>query len=272
MKGIKRALLLVVMMWMGASAMAQEVKYYDRWNRMVDKSTADHYEVIDLQSDGSAFVKRYKMGDTLTSESHYKDFHRTEEGKSNRHGLSRDWHPNGQLAREGNYQNNKAEGQHTSWYKGGQKRYEEFFVNGELQDTLKGYYENGQLRRLEVYEAGKMLQGEVYAKDGNILPYYPAEQMPAFPGGERKMLKYLSTNIKYPKSAIKENASGLAVASFVVGKDGVIEDIVLIKSIHPAIDAEVVRLISAMPKWKAGTQEGEAVNVQYTLPVNFSIN
>lgn len=98
------------------------------------------------------------------------------------------------------------------------------------------------------------------------------ENMPEFPdGGMPGLMKYLSTNIRYPEAAHKAGTQGRVTVQFVVGKDGSIGDVKVIRGVDPTLDAEAIRVISSMPKWKPGTQKGEPVNVKYTVPVMFRL-
>jgi len=101
--------------------------------------------------------------------------------------------------------------------------------------------------------------------------YKTVEQKPEFPGGQDKLFKFLASNIEYPKNAKKNNIVGRVVAQFVVTKSGVINNIQITRSLSPECDAEVIRVIKAMPTWKPGTQSGKPVNVYYTLPVSFKL-
>lgn len=98
------------------------------------------------------------------------------------------------------------------------------------------------------------------------------EQMPAYPGGMGECLKFLAAQIKYPEEAVKAGVQGRVIAQFTVRKDGTLSDLKILRSIHPALDAEALRVIALMPKWQPGMQRGEAVNVRYTIPVSFSLN
>lgn len=98
------------------------------------------------------------------------------------------------------------------------------------------------------------------------------ENMPEFPdGGMPGLMKYLSTNIRYPEAAHKAGTQGRVTVQFVVGKDGSIGNVSILRGVDPALDAEAIRVISSMPKWKPGTQKGEPVNVKYTVPVMFRL-
>jgi len=102
-------------------------------------------------------------------------------------------------------------------------------------------------------------------------PYTYVEQMPTFPGGETEMLKYLAKNIRYPAAAQRAGVEGLVVLSFVVGRDGEISEIQVVKNLGAGTDEEAMRVVKSMPKWTPGKQNGRAVPVRYTLPVRFTI-
>lgn len=102
--------------------------------------------------------------------------------------------------------------------------------------------------------------------------YEVVEKMPEFPdGGMSGLMKYLSANIRYPEAAHKAGTQGRVTVQFVVGKDGSIGNVSILRGVDPALDAEAIRVISGMPKWKPGTQKGEPVNVKYTVPVMFRL-
>lgn len=101
--------------------------------------------------------------------------------------------------------------------------------------------------------------------------YDVVEKMPEFPGGMAELMKYLNSNIKYPVEAHKAGIQGRVVVSFVVNKDGTVKDAKIVRSVDKSIDAEALRVISAMPKWLPGYQDGKAVKVRYTVPVTFRL-
>lgn len=97
------------------------------------------------------------------------------------------------------------------------------------------------------------------------------EQKPQFPGGEAEMYKWLGSNIVYPPAAAEEGVSGRVVVEFVVGKDGSITNVHVVRQRHPALDKEALRVVKAMPKWIPGRNNGQPVKVTYTLPVTFKL-
>ena len=97
------------------------------------------------------------------------------------------------------------------------------------------------------------------------------EQMPEFPGGIKALLDYLCQNVKYPVDAEKQKIEGRVIANFVVETDGSISNVEVFRPVFPSLDAEAVRVLSAMPKWKPGMQSGKVVRVKYTVPISFNL-
>lgn len=102
--------------------------------------------------------------------------------------------------------------------------------------------------------------------------YDVVEQMPSFPGGISGLRTYLNQNIRYPAEAQENCVQGRVVVSFVVGKDGHISDVTVLRSVDPSLDKEAIRVIRNMPRWTPGKQGGEPVRVRYNVPVSFRLN
>ncbi len=94
-----------------------------------------------------------------------------------------------------------------------------------------------------------------------------AEQDPEYPGGREAMQRFIMSNFKYPEEAKVNGEQGTVYVQFVVYKDGTLGDVKVIKGVSESIDAEAVRVIKAMPKWKPGMQEGKCVNVMSIVPI-----
>lgn len=97
------------------------------------------------------------------------------------------------------------------------------------------------------------------------------EQMPQFPGGEAELLKWISTHIKYPAIAMENNVQGKVVVQFVVTRDGSIGEVKIARGKDPDLDKEAMRVVRTLPKFIPGKMNGQAVNVWYTLPINFKL-
>ena len=117
-------------------------------------------------------------------------------------------------------------------------------------------------------EKDKLVVGEK-APDEEV--HIVVEQPPSFPGGDAALMEYLNNNISYPAIAVDMNIQGKVTCSFVVGKDGSIQDVRVERSVDGSLDKEAVRVIKSMPRWIPGKQGGNAVTVKYYLPVTFRL-
>jgi TonB family protein len=100
-------------------------------------------------------------------------------------------------------------------------------------------------------------------------PLIFVEVMPEYPGGDQAMMDYFSKSIVYPEV---EDVQGSVIVNFVIDTTGKVTSTKILRSVHPLFDAEALRVVGAMPTWKAGTQQGKKVNVQYNLPIRFAYN
>ncbi len=100
---------------------------------------------------------------------------------------------------------------------------------------------------------------------------FDIQKPPSFPGGEGELLKYLAENIKYPPLARENNITGMVALTFVVGKDGQVRDVKIVRDIGGGCGKEAVRVVESMPKWIPGEANGNPVKVRFTLPVRFKL-
>ena len=114
-------------------------------------------------------------------------------------------------------------------------------------------------------------EGDIHVTDATDQVFEVVEEMPEFPGGMQAMMEYLAKNIRYPAKAHEANVQGRVITQFTVGKDGAIRDAKVVRSVSPELDAEALRVISAMPNWKPGKQGGKAVATRFTVPVVFRL-
>lgn len=101
--------------------------------------------------------------------------------------------------------------------------------------------------------------------------FYAIEQMPQFPGGSQAMMRYLVENVKYPVQAREAGKEGTVLVNFQVNPRGKIRNAAIRETVDPALDAEALRVINGMPDWIPGKQNGKAVEVAYSIPVQFSL-
>ena len=97
------------------------------------------------------------------------------------------------------------------------------------------------------------------------------EVMPSFPGGQAALLQYLNSHVKYPVVGQENGIQGRVTISFVVERDGSITDVKVARSVDPSLDKEAARVVSSMPRWTPGKQNGSAVRVKFNVPVVFRL-
>jgi TonB family protein len=95
------------------------------------------------------------------------------------------------------------------------------------------------------------------------------EKMPEYPGGDLALRKFIAQNVSYPVDAQKQRIQGKVYVTFVININGDVEQARVARGVHPSLDAEALRVVKAMKKWTPGMQDGEKVNVNYTVPINF---
>lgn len=100
--------------------------------------------------------------------------------------------------------------------------------------------------------------------------YDRVEVMPEYPGGMGALFQYLGDNVAYPKTAQEAGIGGRVLVAFVIDREGNVVEPAIAQSIDPALDAEALRVVKAMPRWTPGKQDGKTVRVKFTLPIQFN--
>lgn len=134
------------------------------------------------------------------------------------------------------------------------------------------WYKAEEVAKNEKNKPESAQQPQTGVKNNTVEPVFTVvEEMPEYPGGMSELMKFIAQNIKYPADALQGKVEGRVIARFVVCKDGSISDIEIMRSVSPSLDAEAVRVLKLMPKWKPGRQRGRAVPVKFTVPVTFRL-
>ncbi len=142
--------------------------------------------------------------------------------------------------------------------------------NVDVQDDLDINVEDDQKTEVGNFVA-PVDDGEVVAVvEAEIFTI--VEEQPGFPGGESALMDYLKNNIKYPQLARESNIQGTVFVTFVVEPNGSISNVKVLRGIGGGCDEEAVRVIKNMPKWNPGIQRGEAVRVQFNMPIKFALD
>lgn len=120
-----------------------------------------------------------------------------------------------------------------------------------------------------VQEAVVVKEPEPAPKEEEI--FQAVEQQAEFPGGTQALMKWLSSNIRYPEAAQQNDVQGRVIVKFVVEKDGSVSQAQILKGVDKDLDKEALRVVNKMPKWQAGKNNGVSVRSYFTLPVQFRL-
>jgi TonB family protein len=183
-----------------------------------------------------------------------------------------DWilyYENGNVQEKRSYNDNgKKHGVWKAWDLDSNLLYEKPYVNGVLEGECVYYFPDGKIKGRAKYEAGKKVEGEDFITDGTDF----IEVDPQFVGGDEAIIGFIVEHIRYPEKSAKKGHQGISYISFVVNKDGSLQDIEVLRSSgFKALDQEAMRVVRLMPNWIPGKQNGKLVRVRYTLPIHFQI-
>lgn len=154
------------------------------------------------------------------------------------------------------------------------------YMEGTTQD-VRQFVATPEIKNRVVYEykyrdgekAGVLLTNVVQfaeATQNDDKVFMVVEQQPEFTGGYDAMTAFLRDNIKYPEQALKNGESGTVYVSMIINQDGTVSDAKVLRGVSQSIDAEAVRVISIMPRWKPGMQNGRPVKVRFNVPIKFN--
>ncbi len=135
---------------------------------------------------------------------------------------------------------------------------------------VSSFWKDGQLRRLDHYAKDSLTSRSCFKPDGTPDTWYPLLTEPRFKGGMDSLYVYLRTNLRYPKKALRKDVVGKVNISFIVDRDGKIVEARVVRPVEPALDAEALRVVRAMPPWEPGKADDIPIPGRYTLPVVFS--
>ncbi|TCD00381.1 energy transducer TonB [Pedobacter psychroterrae] len=153
----------------------------------------------------------------------------------------------------------------------------DYFKTGEVQmtGTFKSlspevkdgdfiwYHQNGRKQTVTNYKDNATTSTKSWDEEGVEIINVP----PEYPGGMQALYKYIGAKFVYPKG-LNPKPIGKINLSFVIDKDGSITDITVVESMHELLDAEAVRVLQRVPRWKPGTQNGKPVRVKYNIPLS----
>lgn len=160
------------------------------------------------------------------------------------------------------------------------KKEDEIKSQDELKDENKAFGQKDNDEGVTDRNLTKTLKNEVVVDEVKPVEekkaepeqvFKSVEQMPTFPGGDAALMKYLSSHLQYPTMAQENGVQGTVVVQFVVTKTGKVGEVKVVRSVDRDLDKEATRVCRSLPNFVPGRQNGQAVNVWYTLPVKFKL-
>jgi protein TonB len=128
-----------------------------------------------------------------------------------------------------------------------------------------------EVRNETVIEEVVQIAAEVQEAEPEQEVFYVVEESPMFPGGDAEIQRYIGENVVYPEVAKENNIQGRVVLKFCVTETGGVDLVSILKGVDPELDAEVMRVVKTLPKFKPGKQGGKPVRVWYTIPILFKL-
>jgi TonB family protein len=285
---LMKTLLTLLLVALGPCTIAQtspySKKFFDReWKVVTDSSNASYYRVIEKKDSNDFIMKDYYISGAIEM-------------------LARCSELNPKLRLEGTI---------IWYYENGNIKEKCDYINGDRQGDCFGYYQNGKLRVQMKYGKKEHTYARYLSEKGvDLLPngdgivredssaqrmnfmqirnylnvafyqvffpkydmiYILAEKLPEYIGGSEKLAKDLVKNVVYPERAKNAGITGTAFVQFVVGKDGYLKDLSVIKGFDYECDVAALQATMKLSRWSPGRQDGKAVAVKFVLPVKFDV-
>lgn len=208
---------------------------------MVNRADATYYKIF-FNKNGEASIteKTFYSNNTLRSVIHFESKNRLKKMDT-----SKAFYANGKL----------------HWFKAYNK------INEAV--ILKQFHLNGQLKRIEWYRDNQFYKGKKYNNSGKRVRFSQFNQAAKYSGGPARMIAYLNRTIKYPKTALENNIVGTVYVGFIVTTKGDIINTEIIKSDHPVLNAEAIRVVKIMKQWIPGKINDKPVNSRISIPITF---
>ena len=151
------------------------------------------------------------------------------------------------------------------------EKVEALFTPYDIREIVEDDVEIEDEIEIEDTESDEDVEIEIEEEDDEEF-FMVVENMPEFPGGDLGLMKYIQKNVKYPAIAKEYNITGKVYVSFIVDKKGSVTNVKIVRGVDKNLDAEAMRVVKSLPKYKPGKQRGESVRVMFTIPINFTLN
>jgi TonB family protein len=179
---------------------------------------------------------------------------------------------NGDSTYLGTYANGLLNGKEMSWHPTGEKFTERNMKDGKFDGNAEYFFPNGQMSAKLLYSEGEIKNESYWNEDGSpMTKIKDANRHAEYPGGKDKFNEYVARSLIYPKNLRNLGIQGRVVLSFSVQKDGSLADIKVVKSAHPDLDKEAIRVIEKSKKWLPGKDFNQTFSERLVFPVTFRL-
>ncbi|UYZ63151.1 energy transducer TonB [Hymenobacter weizhouensis] len=257
--------------------------------------SATHYRIIDRKNEllGTYSMREYALDGTLQLRGMLSSI-----DPPVRNGLFTWYHAGGGKAGQAHYRNDEADGLYVGWYedgrvsqrgeyadgqrvgrwitvhRNGQKRSEGRYNAGRPVGEWRYYYDTGQLSAIEMPDRkGKPLALAFFNEDGS--PYMGklhTRVLPEFPGGQAALLSYIARTTTYPKNSRRKGITGAVHVSYMVGEDGRVSQVRVVRGLSPDADQEARRVVASLPAFQPGREYNVPTAMTFTIPIYFAPN
>lgn len=282
-------------------------KFVKKYKQLLDKDAEivsfSYYQVFEKKED-EFILKTFNPDKKVVT--HYQTYQ--DEKMNALNGPYKEWYDNGNLWKEGHYENDEKTGrwnfyhqpdgdlysygtyekgvEHGDWYSVdsiGRITEKYHYLNGQLDGEYLRYDISGNVFQKSSYKLGEEIENEIldsvyYQKQiGNVEVFPVLKECSELEGEERekcgntKYLQYVYGNIRYPEIARVNDVQGKALIRFLITKEGKITEIEALRGVCKEIEEECIRIIEKSPEWSPGLKDGKQVNVYFNLPVNFRL-
>lgn len=253
------------------------------WNETKDKNKAIFKGIIENEADSVFTISYYNNAGDLVAKGNYSSFF-----PLRKNGAFEWYYPGGRIRKKGNFKNNDPDGVFTAYYPSGNP-YEEFTINDEEKKYRRIWNEKGEVvmengagmltisddvnsRKItRVYQQGILAKSYFKDKAGDVIFQKKEDEIVV----RKAFIKYMNENLEYPSDALKVHAQGSVLVSLKSDKHGSLDELKIVKGVHPSIDKHVIAMIRSFNTQKILKplrMANEKVRQEVLLPVSFGIS
>ncbi|MBK7214823.1 MAG: TonB family protein [Bacteroidales bacterium] len=266
MKATKAILILSFLLTSTIYSLAQDTIFINNRGWKTTRENAEYLRLYTPEADMFMVQDFYLSGEiNMHGHSQYGD-------TLIRMGPFKYYSKEGKITNEGSFERNRQVGEWKTYREGGiLKIVENYNSEGKQDGPFLVYYPNGSLKRQDRYKDDEVVDKKCFGIDGSDTAWFEYLSYPTFIGGDRARVDFVNANITYPQYAREAGLQGTVYVNFIVQKSGKLSNIRILRGIHESLDNEAMRVVQLMPDWIPGKMDGELVNVEFNLPVRFSL-